>query len=54
MNIGIDYKIYENIGVDFLYSISIIPIRHQPRNQYNSLFTVTLNYIFTLHNKKAP
>jgi hypothetical protein len=52
MNIGIGYKIYGNFSIDLLYSVSVVPIRNQPRNQYNSLFTLTVNYIFPIHNKK--
>ncbi len=40
--VGIAYAFTDNLGLDFRYSNSILPVRKEPSKQYNSVFTISL------------
>jgi hypothetical protein len=54
MNAGIHYNVYDNFGLNFLYSFSIMPIRNEPSRQYNNVFTLSLDYLLPLAKKTKP
>ena len=51
---GIAYAFNDNFGIDFRYSISILPIRKVPANQYNSVFTLSLMCQTSFKKKQNP